>query len=833
MPMQFVRALSRFILCSCMLILLLPYPLEAASDQTLVISDVAAQQSNSTSVDITAKSTEENPERLSVRGIFFTDLDNTLDAPFTNHGDIDITANSAHGDVRIRGVQSDSMSVEDGDPVDKTVQYDFENHGTISVTGIMGSDDTPTQGDSMSVRGLTFDKNITNYSDITVTTKTFRIEDSSVSGTLEHETDARGISGGATQITNYGDITINSSGGDVTAASTDARSIVNIHSISGEGSVTNYGTINTYGKGGSVTNDTNAETADTIVRGISAHSSVSNYGDITVTAVGGTVTTVGGSTNKNTTTRTLGISAGGDVRNTGTISLTTVAAIKGTSSDDATATGILMTQPSGNTSSPTDPDILYSKGLIITSVKDPEGYSGGTHTTRQVRIDPDSNNQYVSITGYALQFSDQASLNTTYADTIVYEDSAGTTGNTSNVTFSNAMLYAYVGEGFTGTDTLTVPKLVKDSTAVAQFADITSMHPDVSATLATNGTAQSVTLVYTPKTSSPLLEARASNHVQLQNHAVVTNAITRTIFAAPSATADAGVAGNTASMYAANGDLTVPILTTQRDKRTWFIQPTYSYSEDTSSSGYNADTYGFTLGFTYKLFEKAYLGVHGGWTRSEVDFTGTTMNSDDLINTYFIGTNAAWLIDDHWLFTGLSTFFYGDNDYTSSSPTLSQQATYDSLTIRTDLRFGYLFRCATQRLLPEIGITHTWLHRGEFNTAASDGMDTTYGTLDNHEIYGKLNLRWYNEFKLSDTWQCTPLLGVGVTQILTDGQLTASQSLASASQLITDEEDDTTITPEANVTFSNGVYYIIAGYNGGYSSNTNNTQFWLQLGVTF
>jgi len=139
----------------------------------------------------------------------------------------------------------------------------------------------------------------------------------------------------------------------------------------------------------------------------------------------------------------------------------------------------------------------------------------------------------------------------------------------------------------------------------------------------------------------------------------------------------------------------------------------------------------------------------------------------------------------------------------------------------------------SHNIIPELGLQYVWQHRDPFTTDNLDSADVTYGVMDNHELYGTARLKWTKKFTTGGGWSITPLIGAGVTQLLTDGEISNTMRLGNETQLVVDQDENTTFTPEANITVVKNNYYATAGYTGGFGGTTKNNLFWLQLGVNF
>lgn len=352
---------------------------------------------------------------------------------------------------------------------------------------------------------------------------------------------------------------------------------------------------------------------------------------------------------------------------------------------------------------------------------------------------------------------------------------------------------------------------------------------------------------YGPSKSTPLKQALAHMKVESQIHSIIRNNLTgrflssilssKTSTQAPAISA--GIDGPTSSMVASLSSPNIlPAITAKKANRhSAFFRPVYVNSYDSASAGYSSNTYGFVFGYDYKMYEDSedgFIGVHAGYTRGDIRYTGAQLGKrKELVDTYYGGVHGLSRFAEDFMLSGEASFFYSESDMRDDNPAVLGKADYNSIAIRAEAAVGYLWNVSDHTIVPEIGLAYSWQHRGSFTASNQNSPDITYGTLDNSELYATARLKWLKQYALSNGWIVTPLLGAGVTQTLTDGEISNSMRLGNETQMVVDQDENTTFTPEANVTISNGDYYAIAGYTGGFGGTTKNNMFWLQLGVNF
>ncbi|KAF1074788.1 autotransporter outer membrane beta-barrel domain-containing protein [Halodesulfovibrio sp. MK-HDV] len=787
-------------------------------------------------------------------------------ALLTVHGDVTVEAHGGRTQAEAMG----STIAQATGILHKGNSGEIENTGSLNIIA-RGGTNTKSNADvtAYGIKSNASGVRITNRGNITVegqggtttSTKTYARAGST----------AYGISG-AGEVVNYGGISVYAKAG------TGIDSGINATGVSGE-NVTNHGKVTVESLGGTST----GSKQNNVTYGVYSKKSLTNEGDVTVTATGGTYVASGKTLPA--TVFASGLRSGTDnFHNTGNISVvvngascntissppsnytmgygleTSAATITNTGTIDVRVTGGAINTDSGG--SPLTARAygmyikkdatLYSSGLInvfsqmnpsITASIAPEDQA---HAAYQIVTGAN-----LRITGYAMEIGNtQDEFNRMYQGTVY-----STPGNT--VTFDNTELVVHMADDYKD-GLYDIPRLWKQETAEQkaatpnQFASLASINVppgvDVELFSGTLSTPQRIGLNYVPKVSTPLKQALISMKLEDNIHAIIHENLTSQMLfnvlsdtsQQPNDTLDShGVSSASTTMVASLSSPNIlPVLTAKQPTRhSVFMRPVYVNSSDSASSGYNSNTYGFVFGYNYNVNEElndTYLGFHAGYTRGDIRYTGEDYGDrKEFVDTFYGGLHGITRLKNNFLLSGEASFFYVDSDMTDDNPTNRETARYDSVSIRAEADLGYLWMIGGHTIIPEIGLEYVWQHRDPFTTNNMDSADTTYGTMDNNELYGTARLKWTKTFVADGNCRIIPLIGVGITQILTDGEISNSMQLGNETQLVIDQDENTTFTPEANITITKDNYYAIAGYNGGFGGTTKSNMFWLQLGVNF
>ena len=722
---------------------------------------------------------------------------------------------------------SEAYAYADGNAFGIAAENNIINSGDITVTAAGGtvSDSTVQSADANAdAFGVSSDNSVTNSGSIIVSATGGTA--SSTFSTNSSNANSYGIK--ADDVTNSASITVTATGGTTYSNYSTSNSDASAYGIKADNDVTNSGNITVSATGGAAS-DGDIANANADAYGIDAVNTIINSGDITVTATGGTASA---DSDSEVHAYAYGIRSESNVSNSAAITVRSIAGDNATGAVDVKAYGIYFNGTGSHS--------LDSTGVISVSAE----AGSGSQETYQVYV----NDGTLSISSYAMEFEGaQDVLNAEYSGVIKHES------DPTSITFNNATLYAHTPETIDAT--YTIPTLVEGATASNQFASVVAVHPDVAASLIDGaaGENQQIEFSYEPEQSTTIsglqttqaIGTRVNNTVL--NQLVFTSA-SQSVYSTGLAAKEQNYAraatvasdSNFSRMVASLSD--APTVEEKEaevlleDRNTVFLKPVYVYSARNDSSGYTASSYGILGGYTRRMDSDVYLGVHGGYSYTNVNYLGDGYTDrEEEINTGFAGLHGGTVIDDRWYVAGVSSFFYGKYYLRDSNPLHRETAKHDALTVRTSLRGGYVFPVGEHRFLPELGLTHTWQHSDSYSSDPESGSETAtiYGTLDNHELYGTARLSWYHRYDLDNGWSIFPSLGVGVTQLLTDGKISNTLSLASASQQVVDEEDYTTFTPFCSLSLEKAGYFMIFAYEGGFSDRVQNSLLSFQFGVGF
>ncbi|SIO11598.1 autotransporter domain-containing protein [Halodesulfovibrio marinisediminis] len=709
------------------------------------------------------------------------------------------------------------------------------NRGNIHVDG-RGGNTTSSKTDAhagVEAYGISGKSDVVNYGDISVYAK-------SGSGQTSI-TDIVGIQGAT--IENHGNVIVKS----VSGTSNNFSASDSVSGLSSTGSIINKGRVIVFSKGGRTLAFGLTKPINLFVLGLqSGEGRFENTGDITLTAIGDScdATTV---IAYQIGTIGYGVAtSASSIVNSGTIDVHVVGGAynvdNGGAPTPADAIGIVARNDA----------TLHSSGLIrVAAEMNPSITASIAPEEQQLSACQVKTEGHLKITGYAMELGhDQDEFNHMYQGTI----SSGTSGS---VTFDNAKLYLYLTDDYKN-GVYDIPRLWKQETEDQkaanpnQFASLKSVNvpPGVKAKLFSGSAAvpQRIGLSYEPKVSTPLKQALISMELENQIQSIIHDDLAgRMMFSVlPDATPQQsdspdgyGVSSASSTMVASLSNPNIlPVMTAkQTNRHSLFMRPVYVNSNDSASSGYDSNTYGFVLGYNYNVNEElnnCYVGFHAGYTRGDIRYTGEDYGKrKEFVDTFYGGVHGIKRFNSNVLLSGEASFFYVDSDMTDDNPTNRETARYDSVSIRAEADLGYLWTINGYNIIPEVGLQYVWQHRDPFTTDNIDSADITYGTMDNHELYGNARLKWTKQFVAAGDWRITPLVGVGITQVLTDGEISNTMRLGNETQLVVDQDENTTFTPEANITVAKDNYYATAGYTGGFGGTTKNNLFWLQLGVSF
>jgi len=752
-----------------------------------------------------------------------------------------------------------------------TANGDANNSGDIAVTAMGGTADTGNRGrTNATARGLyLLNGDLDNTGNLTVAavSGTAATDGSGGIANLSNDAYAEGVYVLGV-LRNRGNVAVTATSGVATdtgpihehlgpIANATARGLI------AEDGVNNSGDVRAVATGGTATSKNNA-TADAVAHGIRTFGALNNSGSVTVIATGGTATGsyasagaqiegLGGFTVTNTGTVTVvatggtatasdgahvfslaeGI-AGAPVTNSGAVSVTATA---GTASGDnargeAYAVGI------------STGDRVYNSGDITVAATARVGSVSEAYGIRTNNYTNVTNTGIIRVTGdtaYELYVaSNTALLVDTYNVTLDGDPNRASLGVADGATLAlnNARLTVTAVSGETRWDT---PYRLFETRGTGmvdgQFAGAQAANPNTTVTYYDQGTAGSaddtVALAYTPVASPTSASAAVEKQALFQAADVVNRHMTATllqnILNPPSSSllADAGSTAESLALAKAASDKTSGM----------FVEPYYSrIDKDANPLGYDARLWGFSAGYERSM-ENTLVGLHLGYGRSDIDYTGRGYAGNSEDQDVITGGFCALTRWDPWTLRYGLTGYYGWHKYeglTGLSLDQRETASYDSYGTVATLMAGHIFRRGPHVFLPEAGLDWLWTHRTRYTTAATDPIwDTTYATLDDHDVQAVATLRWLSSFLWHDI-HVLPSVAVGIRQLLTDAETTVWQSVAGAAPvLVESEQDRTALLLSGLLVLTKTPHAVSLAYDGDYSPDAQRHSIWLRYSWLF
>jgi hypothetical protein len=704
-------------------------------------------------------------------------------------------------------------------------------------------------------------------------------------GTAYGVVDAYGIYGvrnrGVT-ITNSGNITVTAQGGNAEADGFAAQAYAVVYGISADETITNTGTIDASASGGTVTASNNSTSADAqgVAYGLYSSDNAINDGPITVRATGGTATSSGetpsanayaiafglygdngvqntanltvvatggtadGITNTTASASAQGIhSYTGDVTNSGDIAVTaTGGTILSDGSDSATAYGIVNSGNVNNsgdiTATATTPDYTVSQAYGI-YMSGGEGTSDLTNTGTIRAFGDSAYELYVANGTTRIVGTYNVTLDGDPADPSILVGSGAT------LNLNNALLTVtdVVGSDPGGTQFNTEYRLFgvegegeNAGSVTGNFISAAAINPDVTANYYTLGTANAaddrVSLGYAPEASETLASASVEKRMVAMAPYAINQHMTMDLMTDMLEPEE----DDSQSENEGTGAETLGQTACQRSGGA-FLQPSYSYiQKDNTPLGYEAGMSGVSGGYT-QCVNSSLLGLHLGYGSANIGYTGLgySANTEDVgvATTGFSGITRfrPWIA--RYGFTG----FHGWHDYhglTGLGLTEQESASYNSYGGTGLVTVGRTLKHKKHVFLPEVGANWLWVHRESYTTEATDpAWDTTYSTLSDHDVWGLASLYWQSLYRYKKL-QITPSASIALRQLLTDGETEVNQSIAgTAPVVVEDKMDETAVALATAVVIRSRHTALTLAYDGEYSSDIEQHNFWMKFKLRF
>lgn len=664
--------------------------------------------------------------------------------------------------------------------------------------------------------------------------------------------------GGGTVI-NTGGARVYSVGGTARSSGTTGAvseaGAMSIGSQAYSGSLRNMGPLTVIAQGGEAIATSPGATASadasTMATGVttSAAGDIANSGSLTVVAVSGVARASAGGSAASVATAQGIWGRGGNITNSGKIDVTATST-EGASSATATAYGILA----GANSAVVNTAPIYStaNGGVRSGRMD-RGFAygiffegpGSLSSTAPVTV---SSTGALGSFGYEVHAAN-GPVHVTDYNLALGTRTAATfhTVSSSSFVFDNAKLMLRPGKGFVegqpfqvqsdnGTGSGTSEIGSGRGTLSGTIGTLVSADPDLAAVMGTRGTAQTVALGYAPPSSQPSLTTLAQQATAMYTGTLLHDHMTTNLILAPLYRAEEPQAG--CPPWQQGGG--------EENDVTLFAQPYGSHlAYSGSPAGYDGNVFGIIAGVDKKMLgDKLLAGLHVGGDSTKVDFTGVYDGRDEEVSSVYGGAHAAWNVWDKLTVQASSTFFRADhkahstNDYLGDSWADSKSDAWFNT-----LGANYLVKAGErQYFVPELRITHIWQHRESYSTDSDqpDAVNTSFGSLDNNEVFGLAAVRWFTTIPL----ECTPgkdkpvvirpSVSVGVQQTLTDGKISVEQSMPGTHVASPSVRGDMTLgVVSAGVALDTGMGSLELAYQGSMGENTQNHGGWVLLRIEF
>lgn len=690
---------------------------------------------------------------------------------------------------------------------------------------------------------------------------------------------------GGAAVTNSGAITVRARAGSAESTDGSTNAFASAYGISANYTLTNSGLIDVSALGGTAIIDYGfgaSTNAFGRAYGLYANGIVFNTGDITVTAGGGDVTSYGGGEGysgayayaeafgiysynggENSGAITVLATGGnaqasdspadahaeaygiyaffGEVNNTGSINVTAIGGTpdsEGDVSAEAIAYGIR-----------TADRVVNSGDITVTATAQPgfESYAHGIHMVNGEGPGGVTNTGTIRAFGDSAYELFIAGGTTWIVDTynVTLDGDPDTPSifvdNGATLNLNNAALTVteVVGSdpGATLWDTqYRLFGVAGNGSVAGSFSSVAAINPDVTAYYYTQGTGNAaddtVALSYEPQHSETLASATVQRRMVGMAPYAINQHMTSDLMYDMLALDEL----DDSTPDDAGGDTTQGLTACQRSGGA-FLQPHYSYiKRDDDPLGYNAGMTGVSGGYT-QCVNSSLLGLHVGYGKANIDYTGAgySANTEDqgVVTSGFSGMTRwrPWLL--RYGFSG----FHGWHDYrglTGLGLTESESASYDSYGGTGLVMVGRTFKKKKHVFLPEIGANWLWVHRESYTTEATDpAWDTTYSTLDEHDVWAQAALHWQSLYRYKKL-QITPAASVALHQLLTDGESEIWQSIPGAARVqVEDEMDETAVALATSVVIRSRRTAVTLAYDGEYSSDIEQHNFWVKCRLRF
>jgi hypothetical protein len=253
-----------------------------------------------------------------------------------------------------------------------------------------------------------------------------------------------------------------------------------------------------------------------------------------------------------------------------------------------------------------------------------------------------------------------------------------------------------------------------------------------------------------------------------------------------------------------------------------YFLPYYSSLRD-SGIGADADTYGFFLGYERILGNDFIAGVFGGYSRSDLDYTGVFNGNTEDQDTYSLGVNVVY-DQPGWFGDFFANYNWISHEYagrTGANFELPETADYDSKAFVSQIRAGYKhFLGYDAGLYPYVGLRSTyWSTDGYKTSVAHANWAKDYGSFSDTWFKGLLGVSADKTLQRTDdcTWRVYG--GVGVERTLNDNDVVITQTLQGISASVKEEYSRTSWTGNMGVEYGKNNFSITFDVSGEKNSD--------------
>lgn len=429
----------------------------------------------------------------------------------------------------------------------------------------------------------------------------------------------------------------------------------------------------------------------------------------------------------------------------------------------------------------------------------------------------------LSVTAYSIQFGPEVAYD--YERVIRSEET---------VFFDNTVLFVSISEDFVG-GIYEIPELVEGSWEVPgngnsgeQFTSVVSLIeiPDFQVRLipADSSFGQRVDINYAPSGSFANKSMRLSGDLVQQ---ATFRSRQRFLSSAY-------------SMYVASGDDEMGGFSFEHEASLsggrFYGSPVYSNSRVKSDPvGYQADTYGFELGYTHVFSSHLKLGLIGGYSESSVDFSGIGFESRvEDTELFYGGLDGAIRLSDRLALLGTSIYYETSNSYEDRSLANAESSNYRGRGLNSSLSLAYQLPIFNTRhlLTPRIGLSHLWQSRDSFVTDNEVTSDVAYDRISENHFYSYFGFDLRSRYEL-ESWTISPQLSLEVRKVLGDEDLSHVMSVGNSHARVIDTRDALLYQGLGSISLRRENYDLSAGAALHESEGASAYALWLRVGYQF